>query len=116
MSRHTRCSMLPSHILFSRSTTIFAGRLYGCNDDTRAGKSDCINEYIASPVDPSLAFLAPRVWDNPNTKASQWNFDDFRSSLLILLETVSLEGKLFLRRLGISSDAVQWLGHQAGWT
>jgi hypothetical protein len=47
---------------------------------------------MASPIDNSLAFLVPRVWENPDTHASAWSFDSFRDSLLILFETVSLEG------------------------
>lgn len=70
---------------------LFSGLLYSCTD-TSSGistKSDCIGEYSASPSEWS--FLAPRAWQNPND-GSVYSFDDFRSSLLILFEIVSLEG------------------------
>lgn len=71
---------------------LFSGRLYSCNDEDSAGMASCIGEYIATPVDDSLGFLAPRVWVNPDPMGSEWDFDRFRSSLLILFEIVSLEG------------------------
>ena len=71
---------------------LFSGRLYACNDSTASGKADCYGEYISTPVHESLGFLAPRIWTNPSPVGSEWSFDDFRSSLLILFESVSLEG------------------------
>lgn len=71
---------------------LFSGRLYSCNDSTAKGKADCYGEFLNMPVDESLGFLAPRIWTNPNPSGSEWSFDDFRSSLLILFESVSLEG------------------------
>ncbi|KAK0551675.1 calcium channel protein [Tilletia horrida] len=70
---------------------LFSGLLYSCSDgsDTILTKSDCIGEYSASPF--QWTFLAPRVWANP-TEGSVYSFDDFKSSLLILFEIVSLEG------------------------
>lgn len=69
---------------------LFAGLLYSCNDgDGIANKFECQGEYSASPLE--WAFLAPRVWANP-TDGSVYSFDDFKSSLLILFEIVSLEG------------------------
>lgn len=70
---------------------LFAGLLYSCNDDGDAisTKFDCVGEYSASPG--SWTFLAPRVWANP-TDGSDYSFDDFKSSLLILFEIISLEG------------------------
>ncbi|KDQ07800.1 hypothetical protein BOTBODRAFT_591897 [Botryobasidium botryosum FD-172 SS1] len=73
---------------------IFSGLLLSCNDGNRIGKSDCVNEYINTPLDSSnvnLGFLAPRVWANP-TQGTVYSFDTFRASLLILFEIVSLEG------------------------
>lgn len=70
---------------------LFSGVLYSCTDDSSniLKKSDCVGEYGASPSE--WTFLAPRAWQNP-TEGSMYSFDDFRSSLLILFEIVSLEG------------------------
>lgn len=70
---------------------LFSGLLYSCTDGSSgiSNKADCIGEYGASPS--QWTFLAPRVWQNP-TEGSVYSFDDFRSSLLILFEIVSLEG------------------------
>ncbi|CAE6438713.1 unnamed protein product [Rhizoctonia solani] len=70
---------------------IFAGRFYLCNDEGVAGKLECVGEYMSSPVDDSLGFLAPRSWDIPSPSTT-FSFDTFGSSLLILFEIVSLEG------------------------
>jgi hypothetical protein len=74
------------------SLNIFSGLLYSCNDTSVSGRSTCTGIYNISPVDPSLSFLAPRVWANPTFTASVWAFDSFRQSVLILFEIVSLEG------------------------
>lgn len=74
------------------SLNIFSGLLYYCNDGDSSGKSACINEYLAAPVDATLDYLVPRVWANPTLNESKWAFDSFRESLLILFEIVSLEG------------------------
>ncbi|KAL7424030.1 calcium channel protein [Cryptotrichosporon argae] len=73
---------------------IFSGLLFYCNDGDVSGKTTCINEYSVSPVDDSLSFLAPKVWANPTiaNSSSNWAFDSFRQSILILFEIVSLEG------------------------
>ncbi|WWC62542.1 uncharacterized protein I303_105138 [Kwoniella dejecticola CBS 10117] len=71
---------------------IFSGLLFYCNDGDVSGKSTCIGEYSASPIDDSISFLVPRVWANPTLDASKWSFDSFRESILILFESVSLEG------------------------
>lgn len=65
-----------------------------CNDGAEniGGRSDCTGEFLHSPIDNSLAFLAPRAWGNPTFDGSKWSFDDFRTSILILFEIVSLEG------------------------
>ncbi|WFD06570.1 calcium channel protein [Malassezia vespertilionis] len=70
---------------------LFAGLLYACNDDSPGilTKLDCHGEYSSQPL--NWAFLAPRAWKNP-TQGSMYSFDDFKSSLLILFEIVSLEG------------------------
>ncbi|KAN0062969.1 calcium channel protein [Thecaphora frezii] len=70
---------------------LFAGLLYSCSDSdgSIATKFDCSGEYTASPGEWS--FLAPRAWANP-TDGSVYSFDDFKSSLLILFEIISLEG------------------------
>ncbi|QRW09988.1 ion transport domain-containing protein [Ceratobasidium sp. AG-Ba] len=70
---------------------IFAKRFYLCNDGNANGKADCIGEYLSTPVDNSLGFLAPRSWDLPSPSTT-FSFDTFGSSLLILFEIVSLEG------------------------
>ncbi|KAK8858595.1 hypothetical protein IAR55_002824 [Kwoniella newhampshirensis] len=71
---------------------IFSGLLYYCNDSDSSGLSTCISEFTTSSVDDSLSYLVPRVWANPKLDASIWSFDDFRQSILILFEIVSLEG------------------------
>ncbi|PWN36130.1 uncharacterized protein FA14DRAFT_160990 [Meira miltonrushii] len=70
---------------------LFSGLLYSCTDGSAGiiNKANCIGEYGASPAE--WTFLAPRAWQNP-TVGSVYSFDDFRSSLLILFEIVSLEG------------------------
>ncbi|KAE8227194.1 hypothetical protein CF319_g297 [Tilletia indica] len=70
---------------------LFSGLLYSCNDggDSILSKRDCVGEYGFSASE--WEFLAPRVWANP-TEGSVYSFDDFKSSLLILFEIVSLEG------------------------
>lgn len=71
---------------------IFNGRFFSCTDGNMAGKTECINEYVSNPLDGSnLGFLAPRAWQNPKS-GTQWSFDSFQHSLLILFEIVSLEG------------------------
>ncbi|KDN52688.1 hypothetical protein K437DRAFT_161584 [Tilletiaria anomala UBC 951] len=71
---------------------LFAGLLYSCNDGGAgiATKLDCSGEFQSSPIG-DWTFYAPRVWQNP-TEGSRYSFDDFKSSLLILFEIVSLEG------------------------
>jgi voltage-dependent calcium channel len=70
---------------------VFAGRFFLCNDGNALGKADCQLEYSASPIDSSLVFLAPRVWENPYPSTT-FSFDSFAHSFLILFEIVSLEG------------------------
>ncbi|KAG8959952.1 calcium channel protein [Tulasnella sp. 419] len=71
---------------------IFSGLMYMCNDENSPGKAECINEYIATPIEGSdMGFLAPRAWDRPSP-STVFSFDSFGRSLLILFEIVSLEG------------------------
>lgn len=72
---------------------IFMKRLSGCNDTTGdvGWRYQCTGEYEQNTVG-ELNFLAPRVWANPSFGGSIWAFDDFRQSVLILFEIVSLEG------------------------
>lgn len=72
---------------------IFRGRLFQCNDTSVANKSECIGMFISTPIDGiGTGFPIPRVWSNPAGDPSVWSFDDFRQSILILFEVVSLEG------------------------
>ena len=74
---------------------IFSGITNECNDTSVTGLDDCLNEYSASKAldgtDLGHTYLVPRVWDNP-APSTQFSFDTFRQSLLILFEIVSLEG------------------------
>ncbi|KAK0201179.1 Ion transport protein-domain-containing protein [Desarmillaria ectypa] len=70
---------------------LFAGKMNTCNDSNASGLSDCINEYTTTVFGNAFGFVAPRVWDNPSP-STKFSFDDFKSSLLILFEIVSLEG------------------------
>ena len=70
---------------------IFAGRMNSCNDTDVNGLGDCINEYENNVLGNSFGFPVPRAWDNPSPSTT-FNFDTFKSSLLILFEIVSLEG------------------------
>ncbi|KAL5522184.1 CCH1 [Sanghuangporus sanghuang] len=72
---------------------IFNGLLNECNDSNSSGVGDCVNEFSNSVIgdDGDFPFLAPRSWDNP-APSTTFSFDNFRSSLLILFEIVSLEG------------------------
>jgi voltage-dependent calcium channel len=70
---------------------IFSGLLNECNDGEVVGLADCTNEFAYSATDDAFPFLVPRVWDNP-APSTKFSFDNFRSSLLILFEIVSLEG------------------------
>ncbi|THU96001.1 hypothetical protein K435DRAFT_778779 [Dendrothele bispora CBS 962.96] len=71
---------------------IFAGYMKECNDGDASGMNDCVNEYQNSIFeDGQFAFPVPRVWTDPSPSTT-FSFDNFRSSLLILFEIVSLEG------------------------
>jgi voltage-dependent calcium channel len=70
---------------------IFAGRMNTCNDTSVSGMSTCVGEYTNTIYGNSFGFLTPRAWDKPSPSTT-FSFDNFRSSLLILFEIVSLEG------------------------
>ncbi|KAG7087347.1 hypothetical protein E1B28_013323 [Marasmius oreades] len=83
---------------------IFAGTMNQCNDADVETSLSCIGEFSNTPVvDGKFGFLTPRVWDNP-APSTKFSFDDFRSSLLILFEIVSLEG--WIDVLGIAMSVV----------
>ncbi|KAI5121745.1 hypothetical protein M0805_009034 [Coniferiporia weirii] len=84
---------------------IFHGLLNECNDGSINGLSDCVNEYENNVLGDSNAFtfLVPRVWDNP-APSTTFSFDNFRSSLLILFEIVSLEG--WIDVMSVATSAV----------
>ena len=91
--------------------------MYYCNDGESSGKTNCVNEYYASPVDDSLPYLVPRVWANPTLDESKWSFDSFRDAILILFEIVSLEGWVDVMSSGMAitgrdqqpeTNASQW--------
>ncbi|KZO97216.1 hypothetical protein CALVIDRAFT_513490 [Calocera viscosa TUFC12733] len=85
---------------------MFAGLLFSCNDTGSPGEDSCFEEFVNNPIDNTqLGFLVPRVWANPSTSTS-WSFDNFGSSLLILFETVSLEGWIDVLRAGMAITGV----------
>lgn len=67
---------------------IFAGLFFSCNDEDDAivTNEQCIDEFENSIYNFNV--LMPRVWNNP----FGYNFDDFKSALLILFEIISGEG------------------------
>ncbi|KAL6310254.1 Ion transport protein-domain-containing protein [Sparassis latifolia] len=70
---------------------IFAGRMNECNDSGVTSVSGCINEYSNTIYGNSFGFPVPRVWNHPSPSTT-FSFDNFKASLLILFEIVSLEG------------------------
>jgi hypothetical protein len=72
---------------------IFAGRMNSCSDGSVGGLSDCVGEFDYNVINNSNAFPfpVPRVWAHPSPSTT-FSFDNFRDSLLILFEIVSLEG------------------------
>ncbi|KAI0739665.1 Ion transport protein-domain-containing protein [Daedaleopsis nitida] len=81
---------------------IFSGVTNECNDSDVGGIEDCVGEYSTNTViDGSFSYLVPRVWDNP-APSTQFSFDTFRQSLLILFEIVSLEG--WIDVLGVATS------------
>lgn len=80
---------------------VFNGRMNACNDTSARGLGDCVGEYINTVYDDAFGFPVPRVWDYP-APSTTFNFDSFRSSLLILFEIVSLEGWIDVMRVASS--------------
>lgn len=73
---------------------------------------------MAAPLDDSLSFLVPRVWDNPKgIGQTQWSFDNFRSSILILFEIVSLEGWIDVMQsaMSVTAKGLQPIQNAAQW-
>lgn len=81
---------------------IFSGVLNECNDGSVTGLSDCINEYPITYLGNDFTYPVPRVWNNPSPSTT-FSFDNFRSSLLILFEIVSLEG--WIDVMGVATSA-----------
>lgn len=82
---------------------IFNGLLNECNDPNSNGLAGCTNEYVDNPtLDGKFGYLLPRVWDNPSPSTT-FSFDNFRSSLLILFEIVSLEGWIDVMNVATSA-------------
>ncbi|ORX99055.1 hypothetical protein K493DRAFT_366141 [Basidiobolus meristosporus CBS 931.73] len=77
------CFILPFSIY---GLNLFAGLMYSCNDTAPniLTRGDCKGLYF----DATIKMWKPRVWSNPDG----FNFDSFRSSLLVLFEIVSNEG------------------------
>lgn len=73
-------------------TTLFHNQLYSCTNPNATGTTDCHGEYLVAPIDNLAPYLVPAVWTNPDPTGSSWSFDSFRSSFLILIEIISLEG------------------------
>ena len=76
-----------------------------CNDGNVNGLGDCTNEYVNTVIGDSFGFPVPRVWDNPSPSTT-FSFDNFRSSLLILFEIVSLEGWIDVMQVATSITGV----------
>jgi hypothetical protein len=82
-------------------TNIFAGLMNTCNDGSVQGINDCTNEYVNTIYGDSFGFLVPRAWDNPSP-STKFSFDNFRASMLILFEIVSLEGWIDVMSVAMS--------------
>jgi hypothetical protein len=80
---------------------IFAGLMNECNDGNVNGINGCTNEYVNTIYGDSFGYLTPRVWDNPSPSTT-FSFDNFRSSMLILFEIVSLEGWIDVMSVAMS--------------
>lgn len=80
---------------------IFAGLMNECNDNSVQGVDGCTNEFVNTIYGTSFGYLAPRAWDNPSPSTT-FTFDNFRSSMLILFEIVSLEGWIDVMSVAMS--------------
>ncbi|SJL00837.1 uncharacterized protein ARMOST_04151 [Armillaria ostoyae] len=80
---------------------LFAGKMNTCNDNNVSGLSDCINKYTTTVYGNAFSFVARQVWDHllPST---MFSFDNFKSSLLILFEIMSLEG--WIDAMGVATS------------
>lgn len=82
-------------------TNIFAGLMNECNDTSVQGISDCTGEYVNTIYGNSYGYLVPRAWNNPSPSTT-FSFDNFRASMLILFEIVSLEGWIDVMSVAMS--------------
>ncbi|KAI6144232.1 Ion transport protein-domain-containing protein [Pisolithus tinctorius] len=82
-------------------TNIFAGLMNECNDTSVQGISDCNGEYVNTIYGNSYGYLVPRAWNNPSPSTT-FSFDNFRASMLILFEIVSLEGWIDVMSVAMS--------------
>ncbi|PCH34579.1 hypothetical protein WOLCODRAFT_106220 [Wolfiporia cocos MD-104 SS10] len=80
---------------------IFAGLMKECNDTSVNGVNQCIDEYSNTIYGDAFGFMVPRVWADPHPSTT-FSFDNFRTSLLILFEIVSLEGWIDVMTAGVS--------------
>ncbi|KAG0268944.1 calcium channel protein [Actinomortierella ambigua] len=65
---------------------LFMGLFFACNDDTVASMQECVGSFTDDLN--GVPLLKPRVWANP----SEYSFNNFGASFLILFEIVSQEG------------------------
>lgn len=82
-------------------TNIFAGLMNECNDTSVQGIGDCTGEYVNTIYGNSFGFLVPRAWNNPSPSTT-FSFDNFRASMLILFEIISLEGWIDVMSVAMS--------------
>ncbi|KAI6001926.1 Ion transport protein-domain-containing protein [Pisolithus albus] len=74
---------------------------FSCNDTSVQGINDCTGEYVNTIYGNSFGFLVPRAWNNPSPSTT-FSFDNFRSSMLILFEIISLEGWIDVMSVAMS--------------
>ncbi|KAH9840560.1 Ion transport protein-domain-containing protein [Rhodofomes roseus] len=80
---------------------IFVGLMKECNDDNVSNVGQCVGEYSNTIYGDSFGFVVPRVWADPSPSTT-FSFDNFRASLLILFEIVSLEGWIDVTTVAVS--------------
>ncbi|KAH9916480.1 Ion transport protein-domain-containing protein [Fomitopsis serialis] len=80
---------------------IFVGLMKECNDTNVSNVGQCVDEYSNTIYGDSFGFLVPRVWADPSPSTT-FSFDNFRASLLILFEIVSLEGWIDVTTVAVS--------------
>ncbi|TFY58902.1 hypothetical protein EVJ58_g6125 [Rhodofomes roseus] len=81
---------------------IFVGLMKECNDDNVSNVGQCVGEYSNTIYGDSFGFVVPRVWADPSPSTT-FSFDNFRASLLILFEIVSLEGWIDVTTVAFNS-------------